>query len=99
MIIVSQDKKTIANFNTIETIQIDDNVLDKTEAEFEILANGETLGYYKTEERAKEVLKEIVLAHSNFKIAKAVEGTNKDLAISMIDINYEYFDTYEMPAE
>lgn len=60
MIIVSQDKKTIVNFNAIETIQIDDNVLDKTEAEFEIYTNGEALGYYKTEERAKEILQEII---------------------------------------
>lgn len=71
MIIVSQDKKTIVNFNAIETIQIDDNVLDKTEAEFEIYANGETLGYYKTEERAKDILLDIAIAYEHMKQLQA----------------------------
>ena len=64
MIIVSQDKSTIVNFDNVEIIWIDDNVLDKTEPMFKINADtGETgveLGEYKTEERAKEVLAEIV---------------------------------------
>lgn len=61
MIIVSQDKMQIFNFDRIKNIWIDDNVLDKTDTEFEICADGETsLGYYKTEERTKEVLEEII---------------------------------------
>lgn len=66
MIIVSQDEETIVNFDKVKSIWIDDNVLDKTNTEFEICAGGETLGYYKTEERAKEVLEEIVREYSSY---------------------------------
>lgn len=59
MIIVGQDKMQIFNFDRIKNIWIDDNVLDKTDTEFEICADGETLGFYTTEKRAKEVLEEI----------------------------------------
>ena len=65
MIIVSQDKKTIVNFDKVKSIWIDDNVLDKTNTEFEICAGGETLGFYTTEKRAKEVLQEITDMYRN----------------------------------
>lgn len=68
MIIVSQDKKTIVNFDKVKSIWIDDNVLDKTNTEFEICAGGETLGHYKTEGRAIEVLVEIATAYTNMEI-------------------------------
>ena len=66
MIIVSQDKMEIFNFDRVTNIWIDDNVLDKTYTEFEICADGETLGLYTTEKRAKEVLKEIVREYSSY---------------------------------
>ena len=45
MIIVSQDKMKIFNFDRIKNIWIDDNVLDKTNTDFEICADGEALGF------------------------------------------------------
>lgn len=63
MIIVGQDKTEIFNFDRIKNIWIDDNVLDKTYTEFGICADGEILGFYTTEKRAKEVLQEIVEIH------------------------------------
>lgn len=39
---------------------IDDNVLDKTNTTFYINADEDFLGEYETEERAKEVLQEII---------------------------------------
>lgn len=87
MIIVSQDKKTIVNFDKVKSIWIDDNVLDKTNTEFEICAGGETLGYYKTEERAKEVLEDISLRYE---------------AIELCKLGYtigDYTPIYEMPKE
>lgn len=62
MIIVSQDRKTIVNFDKVKSIWIDDNVLDKTNTEFEICADGENLGYYKT----KEILQEIAEKYSSY---------------------------------
>ncbi len=64
MIIINQDKDKVVNFDNVGIIWIDDNVLDKTEPMFRICADtGNTdvaLGDYKTEERAAEVLEEIV---------------------------------------
>lgn len=62
MIIVSQDKEKIINFDNITRVYItfdedDDDVCIRTETVDSLF---EDLGYYKTEERAKEVLQEIV---------------------------------------
>ena len=58
MIIVSQDKEEIVNFDNVESIWI--NVDGEGSFTVEATVNtNTTLGYYKTEERAKEVLQEI----------------------------------------
>ena len=64
MIIVSQDKDLILNFKNIDAIGIG-NPLENDDGLFKILAsttsdNEYTLGKYKTEERAKEILQEII---------------------------------------
>lgn len=62
MIIVSQDKDVIINFNNVGSIWIN-NPLDNDNGEFSIEVSAdmdECLGYYKTEERAKEVLQELI---------------------------------------
>lgn len=65
MIIVNQEKDGIFNFERITNIWIDkeDYLVDIQEIKFEICADGETLGYYDTEERAEEVLQEIINAY------------------------------------
>ena len=63
MIIVSQDKKEIVNFDNIENIWIN----TESEGRFTIEATADTnstLGYYESEERAKEVLQEIITAYT-----------------------------------
>lgn len=63
MIIVSQDRAVIVNFNNVENVWIN-NPLENTEGKFEIItesySNNRLMGEYDTEERAKEVLKEIM---------------------------------------
>ena len=60
MIIVSQDRKSIYNFENIKSIDILNNEIYLTD---DILADeGARIGKYKTEERAKEVLQEIIKA-------------------------------------
>lgn len=64
MIIISQDKTMILNFEYIETIEIE-NPLENNDGKFKILCdttsdNQYTIAEYKTEERAKEVLQRIV---------------------------------------
>lgn len=65
MIIVSQDKTEIVNFNNIESVWIS----KEEEGIFSIEATADTnasLGEYATEERAKEVLEEIVERYTNW---------------------------------
>lgn len=66
MIIVSQDKRKIVNFDNLFNIDY-----YKIDGNFEIDANTEKdsvcLGYYKTEERAKEVLQEIMKKYLDIK--------------------------------
>ena len=68
MIIVSQDKGKIINFDNMTQVYItfdkdDDYVCIRTETVDSLY---EDLGYYKTEARAKEVLKEIVEKYSSY---------------------------------
>lgn len=66
MIIVSQDKKSIYNFDNAKSIDILDNGVFITD---DILADeGTLIGEYETEERAQEVLEEIIenIQHKSF---------------------------------
>ena len=65
MIIVSQDKKVITNFNNTLGMQIEAHLSNGDgEKDYEVKVITEkricTIGIYDTEERAKEVLQEII---------------------------------------
>ncbi len=70
MVIVSQDKKQIINFNVIDFV----DVMPMDDGKFEIDANFAhcitELGYYDTEDRAKEVLEEIIEKYENIQLLK-----------------------------
>ena len=91
MIIVSQDKTEIVNFNNIESVWI-----SKEEEEiFSIEATADTnasLGEYATKERAKEVLQEITEYYNSLK---------RKSVYAMGDSNFTFEEKfyYEMPRE
>lgn len=100
MIIVSQDKMQIVNFENINNITIEwlrifsysnnYNGKDETKA---------LLGQYKTIERAKEVLKMIVSAYQSCKLFQC---TNNDAQEEMAKKYQEFSMTpfkFEMPKE
>lgn len=94
MIILSQDKRMIINFDNIVGIVIrkntDENVY-QIQCKSENEKNKRILGKYKTEERAKKVLQEIV---NKYKEVKAICDIN--------NTRYEVVDNpkvYEMPEE
>ena len=100
MIIVSQDKTMIFNFNNIETIGIG-NPLENIDGRFIILAettsdNQYPIAEYKIEKRAKEVLQEIIKKYRLTEITKATINRVSDdvgaLAIKEVFV-------YEMPEE
>ena len=90
MIIVSQDKEEIINFDNMTRVYItfdedDDYVWIRTETVDSLY---EDLGYYKTEARAKEVLQEII---SKYKTTLYNSKTNETV------VNVPK--VYEMPEE
>ena len=100
MIIVSQDKGKIINFDNMTRVYInfdkgDDDVCIRTETVDSLF---EDLGYYKTEERAKEVLQEIAQKYSSY---LKLEGGPAILQGQM-DIQPNIFNipkVYEMPED
>ena len=85
MLILSQDKETIYNFNNIISIQIEEGYNRFNLVVYGAITNYTSLGKYKTEERAKEVLQEII-------------ETYKESGIVKIDnVQVENKVVYEMP--
>lgn len=90
MIIVHQNKTVIMNFNNTNYIAISDDeplIFARTNNNSEII-----LGRYKTREKAKEVLQEIVNAYVDSKKSKELQ---KVFGYSVIPSNTYY----EMPEE
>ena len=74
MIIVSQDKKSIYNFDSLKSIDvlgtgiyISDNILE---------AKGMCIAEYDTEEEAKEVLQKILKSYRHYRTAECDGYTN-----------------------
>ena len=88
MIIINQDKNNVINYDNVKSLWIEDNVLDETNTTFYINADEDFLGEYETEERAKEVLQEIV---SKYKTTLYNSKTNETV------VNVPK--VYEMPKE
>ena len=91
MIIVSQDKKRIVNFDNLTQVYITHCEEDNTGyfIRFETVDSlYEDLGEYATEERAKEVLEEIIEAYKNGNAVSFYEG-----------YGYVMNRVYEMPKE
>lgn len=63
MLIISQDKKNVINFDKVTNTWIENE-----ENEFNIYSDGELLGIYKTEDRAEKVLQEITIAYTNIEL-------------------------------
>lgn len=103
MIIVSQNKTESINFDNVMNIEMAD-----CEEDGYLIAAGfivgrddnyRELGYYKTETRAKEIIKEIWTAYSNFSYFKSATEDGKNYVINLIKHQYGQFDIYEMPKE
>lgn len=95
MIIVSQDKGKIINFDNMTRVYInfdegDDDVCIRTETVDSLY---EDLGYYKTEERAKEILQEIVKTYVLTEQYKVEDERTR------IKLMMEGVLLYEMPKE
>ncbi len=97
MIIVSQDKRIITNFDKTIGLQINEHIFNSDgERDFEIRVITEkrdcVIAYYETEERAKEVLQEIINCFSFTEL----KGMPEELKLIM-DITK--LGRYQMPKE
>lgn len=102
MIIVSQDKKVILNFNNIVLLEIGEHIAnmdgekEATIEAFDEHGNTSILAYYDTEERAKEVLNEIERAYCSIEMLPFIQISAKD-GIKGKDL--APIIAYEMPKE
>lgn len=94
MIIVSQDKKSIYNFDNAKSIDILENEIYITD---NILADeGVLIGVYETEERADEVKKDIVKCYANTEQYKCLCNINNIQTETLNDLLENAF-IYGMP--
>ena len=94
MILVSQNRKKIINFEKIAEIIVSDKDICVTD-NFEV-QNGLIIATYESEERAKEVLQEIVNVYSSYLNLRG----GKSLMSRAMDIPPNIFNipkVYEMP--
>lgn len=94
MIIVSQNKKMIVNFNNIVSVYVIEDYEQKNSYNIDFSTNDEinlVLANYKTEERAREVLEQIAYKYSEYVSIK--DGVGNVLNIAIIPR------VYEMPKE
>lgn len=97
MIIVSQDKSGIYNFDNIKSIDAIGNEVTVTDS---IMSNrGVVVGIYVTEERAKEVLREIAETRAITEIYKCCNNEVQNIFDRKMLKEKLLFDTYEMPEE
>lgn len=101
MIIVSQDKTKIVNFDNLIQIYITQD--EEETANFiryeSVDSLYEDLGEYKTEERAKEVFQEIYTYKAMFEFYKSNpmdKGLHEEI-VNDLDKDNVLFDVYEMP--
>lgn len=95
MIIVSQDKTKIVNFDNLTQIYItQDEEKTATFIRYETVDSlYDDLGEYKTEERAKEVLKDIISRYEVIELFKMNSSEKEGYTLS------DYTPIYEMPKE
>lgn len=93
MIIVSQDKYNILNFDATVNIGIEEITTLSDIVQISAQTNGNTiiLGKYKTEKRAKEILQEII------NVISLKELKNKTFEEAQLLINFRKIVRYEMP--
>lgn len=95
MVIVSQDKK-----RTTDKLELwVDLVIDNYYGVFYIDIEKDIicLGSYKTEERAEEVLQEIVTAYADFQYLKSYSNRIDYSVEQLMKKRYKHFNVYEMP--
>lgn len=99
MIIVSQDKSVIVNFNNVDSIEIGNMADNQAKGVIYVRLKNDyfyKLGLYATEERAKEILQEII---KEYKATEAFKACANRISDKVGAIAIEEGFSYEMPLE
>lgn len=102
MIIVSQDKTQIFNFDNINYLQMGKNFDNDFAVEINYSdCNYNVIARYKTEKRAKEVLQEILKQKAMFELYRLLPtgGREQTEMLERFVQKRIILDTYEMPEE
>jgi len=94
MIIVSQDKDVIFNLDQISILGI-----KKLNGQFHIEADCETVGIYRTEERAKQVLEDIHRVYGLSELYKYSTEEEREAIMDGLSQVDQFPFKYEMPKE
>lgn len=95
MLIVGQNGKTMVNFNNVNIIIVRENKIISFDNTYTDNQDGDCLGTYKTEERAKEVLIEIIQSYVDSENYKYVNELMKTEELNRLQRGL----VYEMPKE
>lgn len=93
MVIISQGKKELINFDNIQGIKIINNTVLRVLFVTGLEDDYTDIGAYKTEERAKRTMKEIIQCYKYYQGKRYTIGDSNELLGE-----YEY-GVYEMPEE
>lgn len=97
MIIVSQDKTKIVNFDNVNMILVREGKIISFDNTFNAgTDDGDLLAKYKTEERAKEVLQEIQETYASSELLK-IPSVVPERTISGLELIEAFI--YKMPKE
>lgn len=97
MLIVNQKRDIVINFSNVLSIYVQEN---NVQTLISCIEDALILGKYKTEERAKEVLQEIINAYSDFNYYKSTVDKEKQKKIGLkIYERYRNLEIYKMPEE
>lgn len=99
MIIVSQDEKTIVNFDNViyaNVRKLPPNEIGYSIKIYTFESNFERFALYNTEERAKEVLAEIYKKYSDWQTMGMIKDIHLQKEVIARDKS-EYFNVYLMP--
>ena len=101
MIIVSQERTEKINFDNVININITDCKEDGYLISVGFIVgrddNYRELGYYKTEERAKEVLNDIIKQKTMFEYFKVVDDETQEKMTETMQKTGMIFEVYKMP--
>ena len=98
MIIVTQDKRMMINFNNVNVIRVANGKIYSYDNTYGREIDADLLGCYKNDQRAKEVLREIANRYAEYYQIKGGHSVLNNGGYIQPNM-FDFPKVYEMPAE